>query len=49
MDVACTIKKADGSSQAITLLCRIDTEDELEYFLNGGILHYVLRQLNRSA
>ncbi len=49
MDVACTIKKADGSSQTITLLCRIDTEDELEYFRNGGILHYVLRQLNRST
>jgi aconitate hydratase len=49
MDVACTIKKADGSSQTITLLCRIDTEDELEYFRNGGILHYVLRQLNRAA
>ncbi|MBE9167141.1 aconitate hydratase AcnA [Pleurocapsales cyanobacterium LEGE 06147] len=48
MDVACTIKKADGSSQTITLLCRIDTEDELEYFRNGGILHYVLRQLNRA-
>jgi aconitate hydratase len=49
MNVTCTIKKADGSSQTITLLCRIDTEDELEYFRNGGILHYVLRQLNRFA
>ena len=26
-------------------VCRIDTLDELEYFRNGGILHYVLRQL----
>ena len=26
-------------------LCRIDTEDELDYFRNGGILHYVLRNL----
>ena len=26
-------------------ICRIDTLDELEYFKNGGILHYVLRQL----
>ena len=32
------------------LICRIDTLDELEYFNNGGILHYVLRQLGgRSA
>jgi len=27
------------------LLCRIDTLDELDYFKNGGILNYVLRQL----
>ena len=27
------------------LICRIDTVDELDYFKNGGILQYVLRQL----
>ena len=27
------------------LICRIDTLDELDYFKNGGILQYVLRQL----
>ena len=27
---------------------RIDTENELEYFRNGGILHYVLRNLARD-
>ena len=31
--------------QNVPLVCRIDTLDELEYFRNGGILHYVLRQL----
>ncbi len=36
---------ADGSDQTVDLLCRIDTLDELEYYRNGGILHYVLRQL----
>ncbi len=36
---------ADGGSTTIPLLCRIDTEDELDYFRNGGILPYVLRQL----
>ncbi len=36
---------ADGRKQTVPLLCRIDTLDELEYFKNGGILHYVLRQL----
>ena len=40
---------ADGSSKEITLMSRIDTEDELDYFNNGGILHYVLRNLNRDA
>ena len=36
---------ADGSVKKVPLLSRIDTEDELDYFRNGGILHYVLRQL----
>jgi aconitate hydratase len=36
---------ADGSTTSVDLLCRIDTLDELDYFKNGGILHYVLRQL----
>jgi aconitate hydratase len=35
----------DGSTATIPLLLRIDTLDELEYFKNGGILPYVLRQL----
>jgi aconitate hydratase len=29
----------------VPILCRIDTLDEIEYFKNGGILHYVLRDL----
>ncbi len=36
---------ADGKFQRVPLICRIDTLEELEYFRNGGILHYVLRQL----
>jgi aconitate hydratase len=39
------IVAADGSLKRVPLLCRIDTLDELEYFKNGGILQYVLRQL----
>jgi aconitate hydratase len=35
----------DGKKTEAPLICRIDTLDELEYFKNGGILHYVLRQL----
>ncbi len=40
---------ADGSEKSVELLARIDTEDELTYYRNGGILHYVLRSLNRAA
>jgi aconitate hydratase len=39
------IVAADGALKRVPLICRIDTLDELEYFKNGGILHYVLRQL----
>jgi aconitate hydratase len=48
MDVACTINRTDGSSVSLTLLCRIDTLDEVEYYRNGGILQYVLRNLNKN-
>ena len=39
------VTRADGSSFSFTALCRIDTANEIEYFMNGGILHYVLRKL----
>ncbi|MEX0841546.1 MAG: aconitate hydratase, partial [Xanthobacteraceae bacterium] len=39
------IVAADGGLKRVPLICRIDTLDELDYFKNGGILHYVLRRL----
>lgn len=39
------IQFEDGREETVDLLCRIDTEDELSYYKNGGILHYVLRNL----
>ena len=45
MTVTLTVHRADGSTATAPLLCRIDTLDEVEYYRNGGILHYVLRQL----
>ncbi len=39
------ITSADGTVRSVPILCRIDTLDELEYLKNGGILHYVLRNL----
>jgi aconitate hydratase len=44
-DAMLTITKADGSATTIPLTLRIDTPIEIEYFKNGGILPYVLRQL----
>ncbi len=44
-DVSVAVTRADGSSFSFTALCRIDTANEVEYFMNGGILHYVLRKL----
>ncbi len=40
-----TAKFANGEIKEFTLQCRIDTANELEYYKNGGILHYVIRQL----
>jgi aconitate hydratase len=36
---------ADGSLKRVPMFARIDTLEELDYFKNGGILHYVLRRL----
>jgi aconitate hydratase len=44
-DVSVEVTRKDGSSFTFTALCRIDTANEVEYFMNGGILHYVLRKL----
>ena len=43
--MTCLLKRSDGTEETIDLLCRIDTEDELAYYNNGGILQYVLRRL----
>ena len=43
------IKYPDGSEKVITTTVRIDTENEHEYYKNGGILHYVLRNLANEA
>jgi aconitate hydratase len=45
MMMTARIHRPDGTQESIPLLCRIDTENEVEYYKNGGILHYVIRQL----
>ena len=49
MDVACRITFPDGSAKDITLMARIDTANEVDYYRNGGILHYVLRNMVQEA
>ena len=44
-EVTVEIKYASGEIKKIKSLCRIDTKNELEYYKNGGILQYVLRNM----
>ena len=44
-DVTLTIQRNDGTKDEVTLMSRIDTLDEVDYYRHGGILHYVLRGL----
>ncbi len=45
MTLPVTITYANGTKRTIETLCRIDTLDEIDYYKNGGILHFVLRNL----
>jgi len=42
-------RPSDGRIARFPVRCRIDTPTELEYFKNGGVLNYVLRNLARAA
>ncbi|MGQ7273427.1 aconitate hydratase AcnA [Marinobacter sp. V034] len=44
-----TVTYPDGNEEKVDLVSRIDTVNEAGYFLNGGILHYVLREMIKSA
>jgi aconitate hydratase len=43
------IHRPDGTTHRTEVLCRVDTADEVEYYRNGGILHYVLRGMAKAA
>ncbi len=49
MDLTLVIRREDGRVDQVPVLCRVDTADEVEYYRNGGILHYVLREMARAA
>ena len=48
-NLSCTITYQNGDTKKIMLKCRIDTEVEVDYIKNGGVLHYVLRNLAKAA
>jgi len=48
-ELTITARRDSGESVEFKARVRIDTPKEREYFLNGGILHYVLRQLASKA
>jgi len=49
MDLRMLIHREGGKMDELALRCRVDTDDEVEYYRNGGILHYVLREMARAA
>jgi len=49
MDLTLTVRRVDGSSEQVPVLCRIDTVDEVDYYLAGGILQFVLKNLKDAA
>ena len=44
-ELTLVITRKDGTKQSVPVLCRIDTPIEVDYYLHGGILPYVLRDL----
>ncbi|MDT8441612.1 MAG: aconitate hydratase AcnA [Desulfuromonadales bacterium] len=44
-ELTLTIQRADGTNDDVTVLCRIDTANEVHYYQNGGILNHVLKRL----
>ncbi|MBM5782178.1 MAG: aconitate hydratase AcnA [Pelagibacterales bacterium] len=44
-DLKCLITRVDGSKEEFTLICGLDTGNEVEYFNRGGILQFVMNQI----
>jgi aconitate hydratase len=48
-DLTLTVRRRDGTTKAVTVLSRLDTDNEIEYFKAGGILQFVLNNLVDAA
>jgi aconitate hydratase len=44
-EIEVVFRKDNGKEQTVKAISRLDTGAEVTYFKNGGILHYVLRQM----
>ena len=49
METMCRISFPDGTVTEVPLRCRVDTEVEVDYLKNGGVLQFVLRRLAKAA
>ena len=49
MQVPVRVLRADGRQENVTMICRLDTAIEVEYYRHGGMLHYVLRNAMGTA
>jgi aconitate hydratase len=47
-ELTLVVRRKDGSTQSVPVLCRIDTPIEVDYYRHGGILPYVLRDLMKG-
>ena len=48
-ELTLVIRRKDGTTREVAVLCRIDTPIEVDYYQHGGILPYVLRDLMKAA
>jgi aconitate hydratase len=48
-ELTLVVRRKDGTTREVPVLCRIDTPIEVDYYQHGGILPYVLRDLMRAA
>ncbi|MEO9191803.1 MAG: aconitate hydratase AcnA, partial [Acetobacteraceae bacterium] len=48
-EMSLLVHRPDGKTDTVQVVCRIDTADEVNYYLHGGILHYVLREMAKAA
>ncbi|HET6183861.1 MAG TPA: aconitate hydratase AcnA [Acetobacteraceae bacterium] len=49
MELSLVVHRADGKTDKVPVICRVDTADEVNYYRHGGILHYVLRGMAKAA